>query len=83
MRSVDAHLHVPTTAGSYDTLFTSVPLQSDEGTKVLGYSLTATHGVEKLLAALGDGAGALADVTEEERVMWVLPLNFFFVAPNG
>mmetsp|Transcript_116240 Transcript_116240/g.163398 ORF Transcript_116240/g.163398 Transcript_116240/m.163398 type:complete len:399 (+) Transcript_116240:156-1352(+) len=43
---------------SYDTLFTSVPLQSDEGTKVMGYSVSANKGVENLLALLTPGSAA-------------------------
>ena len=38
--------------------------------QVLGYSLTATQGVERLLAVLTDGAAALEGATEEERDMY-------------
>lgn len=37
---------------SYDDLFREIPLQSDEGTTVKAYSITAGEGVEKVLLAL-------------------------------
>merc|ERR1719498_752343 len=40
---------------SYDTLFSSVPQQSDEGTTVHAFALNAEAGVTRLLAALQAG----------------------------